>query len=363
MQRIALLALVVSIALTGCARSAHTPAPVAASQVEQALEPAPTAQPAPPPQETGPQQEYREALELIRTGRAYSAEEKLERVVEQDPQFAEAWNDLALLRTRRSWGGVTEHPAVPGRGMTEHPAVVAARKALVLRPGWAFAQYNLGVALLANGEYAPAVEPLQESARQQPDRPEPLVALGLALMGVERFDEAAAACRQALALDNTQKLAVDCLDQLADGAARLPVTEAAIGSVRWDPAERSFVWAGEPGQSPSSEFSRTSPPWTCSFQSSNGYRAGFVDCNGDPWYFRWAANTAASGTTPAGVGIGTPLAEVTRLYGMARRNGNDISYRVGDLLLELRLDEQERVMWYSFMRTTPYFLIDDLING
>jgi hypothetical protein len=54
---------------------------------------------------------------------------------------------------------------------------------------------------------------------------------------------------------------------------------------------------------------------------------------------------------------------VTRRYGAARRNGKDLFYRAGDLLLELRLDEQDRVIWYSFMRTTPYFLINDLFQG
>ncbi|HLN62367.1 MAG TPA: tetratricopeptide repeat protein [Symbiobacteriaceae bacterium] len=359
MRRIAALALILVIALGGCARPAATTAPVSAPQLQPAApEPAPAAQPVAPT----PQQEYQEALALLQAGERYKAQEKLEKLVAQNPEFAEAWNDLALLRIKRSWNGLTQHTELPGQGRKDQPAIVAARKALELRPGWAFAQYNLGMALLANGEYAPAVEPLRESARQQPERPEPLVALGLALMGAEKHDEAAAACRQALALDKTQQLAADCLDQLADGGALLPVTEAAIGSFRWDPAKRDFVWTGA-GKAPGSESSPVSPPWTCAIQYSNGYRESFVDCNYEPWYFRWAANSAAAGTTPAGVGIGTPLAEVTRRYGAARRNGKDLFYRAGDLLLELRLDEQDRVIWYSFMRTTPYFLINDLFQG
>lgn len=361
MRRLAAVATLLAVALTACTRPALTSPTLPAGEVHPVPDPQPTAEPAPPP-ETDAQKKYAEALALIGAGKFLEAERTLEEVVRQDAQFAEAWNDLALVRLKDFDSLFSPHPALPGRGRKEQPAIEAARRALAILHGWSFAQYNLGVALLANGEYAAAVTPLQESARQQPERPEPLAAQGLALMGEERFEEAAAACRQALAIDKAYTLAAACLDQLADGGARLPVAEAAIGSFRWDPARRNFFWVGEPANVPAREWSRTSPPWTCAFQYANGFREGFVDCYGDPWYCLWGSGTVAAGTTPAGVGVGTPLAEVTRVYGAARRSGNRLIYLAGELLLVFQLDEHDRVFWYYFGIRTPYFLIDDLIN-
>lgn len=342
--------------LTACA----SPAPVPSPPVESQPPPEPVPVPAPdtPPAEEPGRTAYQEALELIGAGKYREAEARLEEILQQEPGMAEAWNDLAFVRLKN----YSDRPTLPGRGLAERPAIMAAERALAIRPGWAFAQYNLGVARLANGEYLAAVEPLHESARQQPDRVEPLVALGLALMGSERFDEAAAACRQALALDPAYKLATACLDQLADGGARHPISEAAIGAFRWDPVGRNFRWEGAPEEAPAHELSRTSPPWTCADAYANGFRKGYVDCWRDPWYYHWGGRSLDAGTTPAGVGVGTPVAEVIRLYGEPRRNDNRLFYRVGDLALVFQLDAQEQVTWFYFATRTPYFLIDDLLR-
>ncbi len=73
------------------------------------------------------------------------------------------------------------------------------RRAVALRPGYAYAQYNLGWCLLAQGKAAAALGPLQESAARQPERAEPLEKLAEAyrlLNDAERAEQAARRARE-----------------------------------------------------------------------------------------------------------------------------------------------------------------------
>ena len=56
---------------------------------------------APAPQRTEASAHHRQGLELFRTGDAAGAVRELERSVAIDPAYAEAWNDLGVIRRRQ----------------------------------------------------------------------------------------------------------------------------------------------------------------------------------------------------------------------------------------------------------------------
>jgi tetratricopeptide (TPR) repeat protein len=283
----------------------------------------------------------------------------LEKAVTLDPAFADAWNDLSYARLRQD--GYTAHPSSPPAGGTRYDrAVEAARKALELKPGWAHAQYNLGLALLANLQYAEAAGPLSLSAAQQPDRPEPLTALGLAQLGLGQKDQALASCRKAAQVKPDYAPATSCLIELGDGVKRLADTEAAIGQYRYQPG-KGFVWTGQPDANGKAEFVRISPPWTCSWQYPDGFRAIFLDCRGDGWTYSWGTMDPGL-KTPAGIGVGSPWADVIKAYGASVQDKQAIHYQVADLKLTIIGSQAEGVRTIWFSPVSPYFVINAMMR-
>lgn len=71
------------------------------------------------------------------------------------------------------------------------------RRAVARDPNYAYAQYNLGWSLLAQGKASQALGPLQHSAAQQPERWEPQEKLAEAYRRLADEDRAAAASSRA----------------------------------------------------------------------------------------------------------------------------------------------------------------------
>lgn len=276
--------------------------------------------------------------------------------VKLDPQMAEAWNDLsyAALREEVSMGS---HAVPPEAGLSSfQSAIQAAERALELRPDWAYAQYNLGLALLAQGEYSKAVEPLRRSGEQQPDRHEPLAALGLAYVGTGEMARAGEVCRQARQIDPYSLTATECLELAGEAMKRLPDSEAAIGGRRYEPG-KGFVGGKGEGQ-----FYRVSPPYTCGIESPDGFRQSFIGCNGDGWTYAWSVDKPEAGTTPAGLGVGSTRADLLRLYGESYRSRQGYHYALAEIQMTVHVNQDDRIDHIRFERLTPSFAVDNLIH-
>jgi predicted Zn-dependent protease len=74
------------------------------------------------------------------------------------------------------------------------------REAVKRRPGYAYAQYNLGWSLVAQGKPREALGPLRRTAAQQPHRWEPQYRLGQAYEQLGEMEKARAAYARASAL-------------------------------------------------------------------------------------------------------------------------------------------------------------------
>jgi tetratricopeptide (TPR) repeat protein len=108
-------------------------------------------------------EQHKQALALVGKGDYPGAEALLKQVVAEQPKAAEAWNDLSFVQAQLDhWPDSAQ----------------SARKALEVNPTFAFAEYNLGWALLHTNDWKTAKPYLETSAELQPDRPEPLYALG-----------------------------------------------------------------------------------------------------------------------------------------------------------------------------------------
>lgn len=302
--------------------------------------------------------EYEAALSFLNQKDWERAIPLLTAAVERNPQLAEAWNDLSYAFLRQY---SYNHPSPPGNPGAYGRAVAAAERAVALRPGWAQAEYNLGLALLAAGRYADALPHLRAVAEQRPERPEVLTALGLGLLGAGRPDEAISLCRQADELAGEFVLAARCLEEAGAGFTRLPESEAAVGEYRYAP-DRGFYWAGPPREM-ETEFIRISPPWTCALAAADGFSSSFLDCYGEPPYFyRWSFSQPSLGTTPAGIGVGSPWEKVPATYGPTYQRAQTLFYAVADLHLLVVGSPGEGVTRILFRRPTPIFLIDDLMH-
>jgi tetratricopeptide (TPR) repeat protein len=317
---------------------------------------APVTAPSPPSPGQG---EYETALGLLARGDFLGAASHLKQAVKLDPALAGAWNDLSYTLLRSD--GINSHPSPPPGGIMYKDAADAARKALALKPDWAHAQYNLGLALLADGQYAEAEAPLRRSAEQQAERPEPRAALGLALLGAGRADEAIAACRQAKQVQPDYGPAAECLLAAGDGFRRLPQSEAAIGLYRYEPG-KGFRWTGKPGAGGQPELVRISPPWTCAYRYPDGFQESFIGCRGDGWVYAWTATQAGAGKTPSGVGVGSAMAEAVKIYGESVNTGKALYYQVGELHLAIRSMAGTTVDSLVFSPVSPYWLIDSLMH-
>jgi tetratricopeptide (TPR) repeat protein len=117
----------------------------------------------------------REALRHQQAGRYREAEACYRRVLSEQPENAEAHNDL----------GCALHAL--GRG---DEAAAAFRRALECNPAFARAHYNFGRILAAQGAPAAAIGPYQEALALQPDFFEAARDLGLACAALDELDRA-----------------------------------------------------------------------------------------------------------------------------------------------------------------------------
>ena len=160
-----LTAVIVGLLLTACSKPARAPVSPEPAQTAAPAAGSEAAAPAAPVPEYHPGEKHQQALLRIAAEEYMTAEWLLKQVVAAEPRAAEAWNDLSLVQ------------AELGRF---REAAASARKALEIRPGFTFAEYNLGLALLQTSDGWRNAKPhLEASAKAQPDRPEPLYALGL----------------------------------------------------------------------------------------------------------------------------------------------------------------------------------------
>ncbi|MGE5674982.1 MAG: hypothetical protein ACM3XM_14095 [Mycobacterium leprae] len=348
MYRFATLALLLLALLAGCAKPVEPPS---ANPSVHATQTQPDAQGSSSPGQPA----YSAALALISQRKYDQAVWKLEEAVQLDPKLADAWNDLSYARLKSE---VVFFHVYPGSGGSYEEAIDAAQKALSLQPDWPFALYNLGLAQLASLKYEDAVSSLQRSAQLQPDRPEPLTALGLALIGVHRPEEGLAACTRADGMQTPFSAARDCLNLLRVGYAQLPESEAAIGYHRILPAGKARPAPAVEGEM---EWIRVSPNYTCAEQYPDGFRVSLLNC-GNPIIYGYAGTKRETGTTPAGIGVGSPWAAVTRVYGETAQFGGAYHYAVGNLELTIRGSEREGVTHVGFWLPEPAFAIASLIK-
>lgn len=356
--------------LVGCNKPATSPAvpseepqsplPSASSATEPPKQAVTATAPEPPREDESQKRaaldQYRQGLGLIESKPA-EAITALQKAVELDPSLAEAWNDLAYALVRRAASAGRVRMVAGPRGDAFTGAMQAAEKALALKPGWPYAQYNLGVALLADAQYADAVEPLRRSMEQQPDRAEPAAALGLAYVGIGEEEKAIQVCRKAKELDPNSQTAADCLGLAGDGLVRLPDSEAALGQRRYEKAKGFSTLAM------ASEFVRISPPRTCATRYADGFMVTYVGCRGDGPIDAWGAQRAEAGKTPSGIGVGSTRAEVLAAYGGTHRNPNMYRYRVSDLHMSVHFGSDDRVSAIWFSPVQPGWAVEKLAQG
>jgi tetratricopeptide (TPR) repeat protein len=118
---------------------------------------------------------YREALRDAQNGKLKSAEEKLRRAIEEDPEFTEAYNELALVQINKK-----EYAA----------AEALLRRALLKDPQSTDTLLNLGICLNYLARHREAKEPLAEALKQNPNLISAHVHLGIALLETDQIAEA-----------------------------------------------------------------------------------------------------------------------------------------------------------------------------
>jgi tetratricopeptide (TPR) repeat protein len=153
------------------------------------------------------------ARDLRQAGGAAEAEVVLRRLTDREPHNPELWLDLGALLC-----DYLHRPA-------EAEAVF--RKAIALRPGYADAHYNLGVALLGQKMDAEAEAAYRRAIALRPDYAQAFNNLGLALRGQRKLKEAEAAFRRAIALKPENALAHNNLGTALFDQGKLKEAEAA----------------------------------------------------------------------------------------------------------------------------------------
>jgi len=102
------------------------------------------------------------------------------RVVEIDPNYAQAWSTLALAQWNMFWRGDT----------SEDDGERAAATALRLDPNLADAHTAMGAALRSKGEFEAGVKACRDALRLEPNSYVANRIAGLCLLGLRRYDEA-----------------------------------------------------------------------------------------------------------------------------------------------------------------------------
>jgi tetratricopeptide (TPR) repeat protein len=117
---------------------------------------------------------YQEALDQIRKGNTKPAEDKLRQAIETDPEFVNAYNELAVLQM-----GKKDYAA----------AETILRQALQKEPEALHLLLNLGVSLNYLTRHREAIEPLRRVLEQSPDLLVAHVNLGIALLETDQITE------------------------------------------------------------------------------------------------------------------------------------------------------------------------------
>jgi tetratricopeptide (TPR) repeat protein len=126
-------------------------------------------------------------------GSAYSRQGKLEeavaayeKAIEIDPDYGEAYGDMA--------GTLADLDRIP-------EAVAAGEKGVELAPDYSVGHYNLAYAYRLQGELEKAIAEYEEAIRLDPDDPDPHTSLGTVYQDQGRLDEAIAEFQEAIRLD------------------------------------------------------------------------------------------------------------------------------------------------------------------
>lgn len=131
---------------------------------------------------------YQEAMDEIKEGKSKPAEEKLRRAIEVDPQFVDAYNELAVLQMAKK-----EYAA----------AEALLRRALEKEPEALHPLLNLGISLNYLARHQEAVEPLRRVLQQSSDFLVAHVHLGIALLETDQLAEAETHLVRGTAADNS----------------------------------------------------------------------------------------------------------------------------------------------------------------
>ncbi len=349
-------ALALLAVVTGCgSKSGNTPAPDPSDTAPPQVTPVPADLP-PAGAASGANTDFAKAVEAIRKGDYLGAAAGFRKVVAAEPDNVSAWSWLsfALVRTQR--------PSLPGRPGVHKEAIDSASKAVLLKADHPGANYNLGLALLADGQYTEAIAPLRQAVGELQDQ-ERMTAYGLALIGAGKAADAIPVCRAADKANNQFWLAKTCLELTGEGLKRVNPAEAAVGDWLYEQA-KGFVWKGKPGADGVGQMQNISPPWTCAYQYASGFRELQLGCSGDGQTYAWEVASQQAGTTPSAIGVGTPLSKVADVHGTSTfRSGRSLHYLVSDLHMVIYLTENETVERIIFERPMPIFAIDKLLRG
>ena len=125
------------------------------------------------------------ALSCIRIGENEKALLSFKKVVEFNPDYPDAYNNIGYMLQRQ--------------GKFEE-AIAAYERALAIKPDYAMAHNNLGNALKDQGRLEEAIAAYERALAIKPDYAEVRSNLGYALQGQGRLEEAIAAYEQALAI-------------------------------------------------------------------------------------------------------------------------------------------------------------------
>jgi hypothetical protein len=326
-KRLALVLL--TLLLTGCAAK---PTPSEHPTVNlPAVEPKPKETPPSetkpketPPSETKPEtpakptpeEQFKAAQAAAQAKDWATAKWTLLDVTSAKPDWAEAWDELARAELAQ-FGALIDSPS-----MAEN----AARQALTRKPDLPSAQYHLGLALIGRHAHGQALELLERLAKAHPEKAAYHVALGIAYMGLQRYEDARLACEQGRSEGPQLKAAEDCLNELGVGFPRLPASEFSFGAYEWQGAAKGYHWTG-PQRSAEAELVRIHPPEYCALREPDGFSTHVYGCGqSDDRPYAWSFGAPFTGKSPKGIGIGSTTTDVAKAWGEGTQVGEQRCY-------------------------------------
>jgi protein O-GlcNAc transferase len=169
------------------------------------------------------QQAFEAARKFHQAGRLADADRLYRQVLAVQPQHAEALHLRGMLAGQAGHGELAVHllqqasELSPGSSLVHYnlatallrsngklaEAIAAFRKAIVLRPNYAEAHNNLGIALSQSGRFDESIAAFRHAISLRPDYAPGFSNLGDALLSIGKTNEAIAAYRQAIAIQPT----------------------------------------------------------------------------------------------------------------------------------------------------------------